>query len=266
MPDNLIPTLITVAGSLLGAIVTLFIPKPENWSQKPAIWVTVGSVFGAMTTILVLFYLGLLQINSVSSLYDDFDNSDYNGEVNQRLWTTGVVSPSYVEQENGMLTINIEPNSGEIATAFAQKKIRLNRDIFVESRAVLSGKVVDGQYMDIGLALVGTAPSGKEYIPLCVISRNRLVEVWCEVYGRTEGPEYRTERFFTEYDVWHTFRIEMLQDMTVIFYIDGDQVGSYKPADAEEFTNTEFKVRLEAYSDEGDGIVAHFDDVFIGNK
>ncbi|GAB4418521.1 MAG: hypothetical protein Fur0044_14530 [Anaerolineae bacterium] len=99
---------------------------------------------------------------------------------------------------------------------------------------------------------------------MCVISRSPPIQIWCEVYGRGPGPEYSTEKIITNYDVWHTVRIGMDPEINATFYIDGEQVGSYRPNDAEEIKGRAFALRLEVWSPKQDGIEAHFDDVRIG--
>lgn len=53
-------------------------------------------------------------------------------------------------------------------------------------------------------------------------------------------------------------------EINATFYIDGEQVGSYRPNDAEEIKGRAFALRLEVWSPKQDGIEAHFDDVRIG--
>jgi hypothetical protein len=80
----------------------------------------------------------------------------------------------------------------------------------------------------------------------------------------SDGAEYLTERKVTNFDVWHTVRIEMAPGINAAFYVDGQQIGSYKPNDAEEIEGVIFAPRLEVFSPKQDGIEAHFDDVRIG--
>jgi len=53
-------------------------------------------------------------------------------------------------------------------------------------------------------------------------------------------------------------------EINATFYIDGQQVGSYRPNDAEEIKGRDFTVRLAVSSSMQTGIQAHFDDVRIG--
>ena len=56
----------------------------------------------------------------------------------------------------------------------------------------------------------------------------------------------------------------MDSEVNATFYVDGQEMGSYQPDDAEELGKGIFQVRLEVWSPQQDGIRAHFDDVRIG--
>jgi len=192
--------------------------------------------------------------------YDSFDDPSFEGGVNAELWNTSAVPPSRVEQREGTLRIAVESEAGENATAFAARSLTSGQSIVAEARLLLSSQK-PGQDGDIGFALLIPTNAGRDLILLCVISRFPPIQTWCEAYGRTADLEYSTPRRPTNYDTWHTARIELGSDMSVIFSIDADQLGSYTPADAVDLKGRPIRVRLEAWSPERTGIEARFDDI-----
>lgn len=202
-------------------------------------------------------------INVDPTVYDNFNNPAFDGKLDTSLWRPSVTPPSYIEQQDGVLILSLKPKAGDIASLFAVENLKSNQFNFAETKILLSGEKT-GQDGDIGLALMTTDKKGQNLIFLCVISRSPPIQMWCEVYGRGSGAEYLTKKIKTNYDVWHTVRIEMDPEINATFYIDGEQVGSYRPNDAEEIKGRAFTPRLEVWSPKRDGIEAHFDDVRIG--
>lgn len=200
-----------------------------------------------------------------TTIYEDFNDPAFDGKLDTSLWRPSVTPPSYIEQREGILLLSLEPKAGKIASLFPSENLKSNQFNFAEAKMLLSsGKT--GQDGDTGLALMTTDKKGQNLIFLCVISRSSPIQTWCEVYGRGSGAEYVTEKITTNYDVWHTARIEMDTEINATFYIDGEQVGSYRPNDAEEIKGRSFTPRLEVWSPKQDGIEAHFDDVRIGQS
>jgi hypothetical protein len=197
------------------------------------------------------------------TVYDNFNNSAFDGGVQTALWKAFVSPPGRIEQQNGVVVFTLTPGAGKIASLFSAENLKSNQFNFVESKLLLSSEKT-GRDGDIGFGLVTTLKNGQELIFLCLIYRQMPVQVGCEVYGRGDQAEYLSDRKITNYDVWHTVRIEIDPEINTTFYIDGQQVGSYRPNDAEEIKGTVFTPRLEVWSPMQDGIKAQFDDVRIG--
>jgi serine/threonine protein kinase len=197
--------------------------------------------------------------------YDSFDDPSFEGRVNAGLWSTSAVSPNRVEQREGTLRLTIEPGAGEVATAFAVRTLSSGQSIVAESHILLSGEK-PGQDGDVGFALMITDKTGQDLTLLCVISRFPPIQTWCEAYGRSADVEHSTPKSPTNYDIWHTVRIEIGPDMGVTFSIDGDRLGSYTPDDADELKGRPIRLRLEAWSPEQSGIEARLDDIRLGQS
>lgn len=150
-----------------------------------------------------------------------------------------------------------------VASLFSSENLKPSQFNSVESKMLLSSQRT-GQDGDISFSLVSTLEDGRDLIFSCIVYRGEPVQVGCEVYGRGDEAEYISERHVSDFDVWHTVRIEMDPEVNTTFYIDGEQAGSYRPYDAEEIKDGTFKARLEVWSPKQDGIKAHFDGVRVG--
>jgi hypothetical protein len=149
------------------------------------------------------------------------------------LWQSFVTPPSYIEQREGVAVFALEPGAGEVASLFPSEDLKLDQFDFVESKILLSSERA-GQDGDISFSLVTILEDGHNLIFSCLVYRGEPVQVGCEVYGRGDGSGYLSQKHLSDYDVWHTVRIEMGPEINATFYIDGEQVGSYRPNDAEE--------------------------------
>jgi hypothetical protein len=199
-------------------------------------------------------------------IYDNFNDSAFEGKINTDLWKPDgdARSPSYIKQQEGILEFSIAPNSGKYLPLEATKKIDSNQYNFAESKMLLSSDRV-GQDGDISFFLTTKDKKNRDVIFWCGIGRSPIIKTWCEVYREDVGGiEFSSVKKTTDYDVWHTFRIEIDPEIDVIFYVDGLRLGSYKPEDAEELKSKDFTVRLGVWSPSQDGIKAHFDEVRIG--
>lgn len=198
------------------------------------------------------------------STYDDFDNPAFDGKLDPSLWNATVSTPGYSEQRGGILVLSLAPDGGMEKLVLATANLRSDQFGFVESRIRLSSEYA-GQRGDLGLSLMTPAKDGQWLFFSCFIYRGAPPRVGCEAWGRGSGTEYSTERMTTLSDYWHTVRIEMDPEIRVTFYLDGQEVGSYRPPDAEELKGKVFSFRLGISTPDADGITANFDDVRIGN-
>ena len=197
------------------------------------------------------------------SMYDDFNNPTFDGNLDLGLWYPTVASPSYSEQRGGMLLLSLAPDAEEEAFLLSTESLKPGQFGFVESRLLLSGENT-GQRGDIGLDLLAPAEGAQRLTFSCFIYRSVPPQVGCEVWGRGGGAEYVSEKKITNYDVWHTFRIAVTPEIYVTFFVDGHEAGSYRPPDAEELGAKALAFRLHIWSPDPDGITANFDDVRIG--
>jgi len=197
------------------------------------------------------------------STYDDFDNPAFDGKLDPSLWNATITSPGFAEQRGGVLVVSLPPGAGREELVLATANLRSDEFGSVESRIRLSSEYT-GQRGDMGLSLMTSAKDDETLLFSCFIYRDTRPRLGCEAWGRG-SVEYSTERMTTLSDYWHTVRIEVDPEIRVTFYLDGQEMGSYRPPDAEELKGNVFSFRLGIWAPDADGITANFDDVRIGN-
>jgi len=197
------------------------------------------------------------------ALYDDFDNPVFDGSLDSNLWTAAAEAPSYVQQQEGVLTISVAPEAGTAATALATLTLSAGQPAFLESRLLLSGLRKFGRGGDVSVSIRTSLEGGRALVYSCLIYRQDPIKVGCEVYGGgLEG--YTSSIVVTKFDAWHLVRMDLGAGGDVTFTVDGRVVGWYRPEDAEVLEGAILAPRLEAWSPERNGIIARFDDVRIG--
>lgn len=221
---------------------------------KPALrWRNIVVSAAIAVTAMASIYL---YINS--TYYDRFNDKTFDDAIDNNLWNPVASPPSYVKQQDGMLALSVGATRS-IASAYMDKDLKLDQYYSVESKVLLSSNK-PGTNGDAGIFIETLDKYGGSVNFTCVISRYETVQMWCEVFGRTDGAEYSTEHITTEYDVWHTFRIEIDPEVNATFYIDGKQMGSYKAADSNDLTNQNFTVSLRTWTPT-ETLEAFYDDV-----
>ncbi|MBM3120794.1 MAG: hypothetical protein FJZ97_01250 [Chloroflexi bacterium] len=164
-----------------------------------------------------------------------------------------------------MLVLSLAPKGGEEKIVRATATLRPDQFGFVEWRMRL-GSEYTGQHGDMGLSLTTSDKSSQPLLFSCFVYRDVRPRVGCEVWGRgSSGAEYATARTTTLSGYWHTLRIEISPEIRATFFVDGQEVGSYMPPDAEGLKGKLLSLRLSIYNPEEEGIMANFDDVRIGN-
>jgi hypothetical protein len=239
--------LIAVAGGLLIATASRARRAPQPAVAGPAVALSPGP------------------FDRDPALYDDFNNPVFDGNLDSGLWSTSVEPPGYVQQREDMLMVSAAPEGGTVATVLATLTLSAGRPAFVESRLLLSA-LKHGESGDISVSLTTRLNDGRDLVYSCLIYREDPVKLGCEVYGSGASPGYHSSIVVTTYDVWHLVRIDLGAGGDVTFTVDGRVVGWYRPEDAEALGGAVLTPRLEAWSPERGGIIAHFDDVRIGQS
>jgi hypothetical protein len=268
MSDNTLIALITLVGSVLGALIGAAISvNAQGSSRQPIFWILVGAITGGILTISGLAILGFFPLGSLikAEEYDNFNDSVYDGRFNPTLWTANFSPPNSIKQHNGLIILSNEPSAiTDVTSLFAKQELKMDKGFYVESRMLLSSEIT-GEYAEYGVGVTTNLSSGQTVRYGCVISRSSPMQLWCEVWARTKEAEYKTKKLIAGFDTWYIIRIEVTSDTTITFIVDGEKLGSYRPTDADKFAGSSNTFSLEIWSPSKDGIVSKFDNVKIGN-
>lgn len=195
--------------------------------------------------------------NSESSVYDDFNSSEFDGSFNKMLWFKQSWVPGTVEQHDGMLIVS----NGGILTSNAYTNITLSTPLFVEGK-IKTDSFKHNSYNRI-LFVISLGENSWWYGE-CGISPDSNAYCYDSIAPFKDGHDFQGGNKPIQFNEWHTFRIELQPStMTVTYYIDGQKTGSHIPVDANILKTAKAEISM-GLNDSGDTI-GYFDEVRIGS-
>lgn len=198
-------------------------------------------------------------IDADPTVYDNFNNPAFDGKLNESLWVNhSDDAPTQVIQENEMLIITNSSGAGDIV---ARKNNYVNLEnftsnvkTFFEVKLMSEAGVKGNVHTKISIDVKGGQSSFTE----CGIYEGNWA--MCFLAG-----SYHPEGKSVDSGSWHTFRIELdPATMTFSYYIDGQQVGFYTPANAENLKGGKFNFKIGVYASENEPVSGYFDNVRMG--
>jgi tetratricopeptide (TPR) repeat protein len=187
-------------------------------------------------------------------MYDDFDNTAFDGGYNMDLWRVdtwmiNVESANYlISQGGGKLTMTIYDDAG--LSLIEKHPVTISEPAFFEARLFLDPKTTSREgglfiqaIMNNGYALCGVFRTG-DYA--------QQIKCYSEFYGTRTETKLGLDGLLPS---WHMFRFEINPETMVISYIvDGQQVASFNPSDSipdhfDDFKSSRFNfvVALDNY-------------------
>jgi hypothetical protein len=188
-------------------------------------------------------------------LYDDFDSA-FEGGYNSDLWSPWTGSPDQVKQQNGVLALTKSGAPGETSVSTRKREFSPSEQWnIIEAKLKLSSQARAG---NVGIKIWAYLPSG-DWGAQCIIE------------GGEGDPAYvacGTESYYksrpTSLDKWRTVRIEIEpRTVKLVFYIDGEKVGSYVPSIAKELRDAIITPTIGVYTATGSPVEGYVDDVRI---
>jgi tetratricopeptide (TPR) repeat protein len=192
-------------------------------------------------------------------MYDDFNNSEYDGNFNTALWN-GSMPNGNIVQENGSLTFELNNYSGSIGI-HAIESYEPTHPIFVESKVMLD-------------------PTSQENAVIYVAFGSSAGDSGCGIWAHTTGTYAQEIACATELatpqqlysgsitpGTWHFLRIELHPDtMTFVYFVDGDRVGSFVSQNPDTLKDLRYNPLVFAASgtDSDPSVTGHADYVKIG--
>jgi outer membrane protein assembly factor BamD (BamD/ComL family) len=167
-------------------------------------------------------------------MYDDFDNSTYEGKVNTSLWNVDLLAGK-IFQQNGLLAFELSNYEGQIGIS-TPKPYKPVSPIFVESKIMLD-RTSRNATIWVGF---GSSAMGKG-VACSIFASPDEKQGGCT--SELELPDIPQEWYLANMPlgIWHIIRVELYPNtMIFVFFVDGKKIGSYVPKDPGKFTNTSY--------------------------
>ncbi len=218
------------------------------------VWITLGPMDAPKSA---------LATDEADSVYDDFDDSAFEGEWNSELWEAWEnISRCEVEQQEGILRFTCTEPDGSGLNALDYTDVPFGEFSFIEARLRLDDEIQTNN----GAVIIKLYSSLESWAECGLVGgvENDGTHSYCGVY--TGGDvEYEVNGPVADYDTWRLVRLELNPETAALtFFVDGQRIGAYTVPEAEALKQAEFTVELHVYFEEGTLITGYFDDVRIG--
>jgi len=256
-------------GITLSVSVIAQLPPEPMSDEERALWATEGEVpeLAPPTPTLRPTPTPTATIDADPTVYDNFNNPAFDGGINTGLWEAQPSPPGRIEQQNGVMVLTHWPSPGDEAAhliPIRSRYLKLDQLEFVEEKLLLSSEAVEGEHGDVDFGLMTDLSDGRCLRIECSVHR---ASINCAIFtsdGSIDLMEHYVGPIPTNFDVWHTTRIEVDPEVNITFYVDGQQFGPYRPSVAEEVKGNAFRPSLWVHTKMQDGVKAYVDDVRIG--
>jgi hypothetical protein len=200
-----------------------------------------------------------------SGIYDNFDNSAYDGNFNTALWRVYYSTSGSAEQRNG--TMGFSGETELLAKKFDFAKI--SQPSFFQSKLMFGlGQSGGSPGNNVHLKLSATTEQGEFiWFTECNIHyvSDSQAESDCWSADKQSLHVYGSQKTLLNFRTWYTVRMEVNPDtMTFSYYLDGKDVGSQIPTDASLLKNARFTLVIGITG--LDTETAYVDDVQFGSK
>jgi len=193
-------------------------------------------------------------------MYDDFNNSTYDGKFNTTLWGADLASGQVV-QENGLLNFKLNNYGRDIGLSSSQSYKPTN-PIFVESKMMLDPTSRKGAALYVAFV---TSDGVSQCVIYTDINNPDSQRIYCQ--SAYFGIVQRAYDVKITTGTWHVLRIELYPDtMTFIYLLDGKKVGSYIPRNPDRLKDLSysFAVHVNAGTDPDSSVTGYADYVRTG--
>jgi serine/threonine protein kinase len=194
-------------------------------------------------------------------LYDDFKNIKYDGTYDHILWSIAGDNTLNVYQEDGSLFLGTTENTsgGEFVLEMKQPANRpIDRVQFLEARLRIDEQ--KNGFSFVKIQIMARNVNGYTWDTECGLGFSGGYGLVCEVIdfysdGNPNVVEYRSKEVKTELNTWYTVRMEIdTKTATVFYYLDGVQIGTYTPTDADKLISAKFTPRIGVWDGSTDSI------------
>jgi len=192
-----------------------------------------------------------------STIYDDFNDTAYDGNYQNKKWFLDS-SAGNVFQQDGMLAIQVDSSKGNITSlqAVSYHEFSIDSPMFFEAKLRVDAPQSGYVYM-----LIISPPSALRINTDCEAGGSNGATFGCGYHNNGSFEDY--QHLTADYGTWHTVRIEINPStMTITHYIDGTKI---KLISAENLNTDKFTFEIGFYNDANNQVYVGFvDDVQIG--
>ena len=272
MDSEIIGALIAASATIIGALIANTVgskaKKVKNGGpQRPQwLWAVGGAAIGGGLVLGILLLTGNLQFPIASittkadpALYDDFNDPAFDGKWNAELWTNSDDTP--VKQEGGVLVISRQSGRGGLDVS-RPRAWTIDQIGFIEAELKLDSDIEASEWGDVYVGTTGLLDES-QWWAVCYILGKQGGQG--SATAGCNASNYEGNSISVPYDSWHTVRLEINPDTAVMsFFIDGQQIDSFVPAEPEVLGNAAFNVFVGVWSLGGGLVTGYVDDVRIG--
>jgi len=232
----------------LTAVIGLLQPIVSKWAD----------IYFATSTPSVDLATSETNISPSDFIYDNFDNSAYNGSFNKKLWISTNESIGQKIQDNGVLKLSYneasENGMGLVASKYSY--VRLEKPTFFEAKLKVDNAQNGHLYIFVG-------GSDLSYFTGCNIGYgDKFASFNCSYFDKKQNRFiYETEDKLVNYREWYTARIETdPSTMTYTYFLNGQKVGSF----IQEASDQHISFEVGIFAASNNNVNGYVDDVRIG--
>ena len=194
------------------------------------------------------------------TVYDDFDNTIYDGKFNSALWGADT-SAGKIAQGNGALSIQLDQYNERDIGLDSSQSYKPAHPIFVESKMMLDTT----SRKDAVIYVTFTTSDGGSACAIVMknINGDQVVRCWSSYFGAAQ----RSYEKGISPGTWHVLKIEIYPDtMTFDYLVDGERIGSYIPRDPDKLKKISYSpaVHVNSGTDPNPSVTGYVDYVRTG--
>ena len=255
---------LVISSCMIGQNKPTILPTSTSIINSPTSTKTIVSTF-TPTLVPTLFN------SNDSDLYDNFNNSAYEGSINKELWGIESKAANDIIQTEGILSVLKRSGTSECSSVSVNKyhgtepqtPFFFQTDMKVEKPSPnsivsigINGEVQNKAFMAIcSIYSNSQNTSGAECVNHWYINDNNLPE---HQYYPIDEPNIINQ--------WFTFRIDYDPSATTFtYFINNEMLGSYQVIDSESMKKAVFELKLYVCAPQEINNIGYFDNVRIGS-
>ncbi|RLD07564.1 MAG: hypothetical protein DRI32_00620 [Chloroflexi bacterium] len=238
---------------------TTVIPSPSRAK-------IVVSIVSAVALVAIATFLGMIFLRGntrkaknthpamPSSLYDDFNDSEFDGNLNTRIWHTDIDPACFIEQKNGELIVSNEKVDYDMDTCDmivgVPEEVRLKNLEDIKARIFLE----KGYEGDGGQSIMYSVdfPNGEAWYGLCgaeATDGEAVASFWT---AHIMANDTSLEDYYASAEIqvneWHSYHLKIDHEAGILScFLDDNLIGSTVLEDSDQFNEASFRRGITAW-------------------